>query len=54
MTEPAIVDHAHVRNLFDQIKTLKRKGYGYEDIAVMLDINWRHIRPFVITKKGGK
>lgn len=41
-------------NLMEKIARLRAKHWGYEDIAVELGVDWRHIRPFVITKKGGK
>lgn len=40
--------------LLEKIARLRAKHLGYEDIAVELGVDWRHIRPFVITKKASK
>jgi hypothetical protein len=54
MSKPAIDpktdQRCSTRNLFDRIKALKAEGYGYEDIALKLDLNWRDVRQFVITR----
>lgn len=36
------------RCLFDLIRQMVRAGYGYEDIAVKLELPWREVRPLVI------
>lgn len=36
------------RCLFDRIRQMARAGYGYEDIAVKLELPWREVRPLVI------
>ena len=34
-----------------EIKRLAAEGFGIEDIAFKLDLNWRDVRPFIFGKK---
>jgi orotate phosphoribosyltransferase-like protein len=40
------------KSLMERIKELEERGWGYEDIAVELEIPKAHIRPYII--RGGK
>lgn len=40
-------EHAGLKRLAE-IAVLRARGWGYEDIAAKLGIEWKYVRPFVI------